>query len=287
MPADGLATEPACGDLRSRRGARRAHGAARRARAVQEGRVAARKGAAPRLPHQRERAGARGEPVAAREGGAREAPWRATRPRGASPWSGPASASSRSRRCSTSGRTRRCRSCPDSRRRLQSRFHMFLRDHFTNQATRMDTRLIGVLTRVAGKFSAQRIDVVSGYRSPKYNLMLRKKGHQVARDSQHTHGNAVDFRITRRGDAAGAALRALAARRRRRLLPALAVRPQRHRPRPLLDRFVTSPGAARHWPVASADAAARKLGRKRARAVLAAFESDRGLDHTGRAGTGS
>jgi hypothetical protein len=78
---------------------------------------------------------------------------------------------------------------------LQSRFHVFLRDHFTNQATRMDTRLIGVLTRVADKFQASRIDVVSGYRSPKYNLMLRKKGHQVARDSQHTHGNAVDFRI--------------------------------------------------------------------------------------------
>ena len=78
---------------------------------------------------------------------------------------------------------------------LQTRFHTFLRDHFTNQATHMDTRLIGVLTRVAGKFQARRIDVVSGYRSPKYNLMLRKKGHQVARDSQHTHGNAVDFRI--------------------------------------------------------------------------------------------
>ena len=26
-----------------------------------------------------------------------------------------------------------------------------------------------------------------------YNLILRKKGHQVARDSQHTHGNAIDF----------------------------------------------------------------------------------------------
>jgi hypothetical protein len=84
---------------------------------------------------------------------------------------------------------------PGQSQTVQSRFHLFLRDHFTNQATRMDTRLIGVLTRVAGKFSAQRIDVVSGYRSPKYNLMLRKKGHQVARDSQHTHGNAVDFRI--------------------------------------------------------------------------------------------
>jgi len=84
---------------------------------------------------------------------------------------------------------------PGEAQTLQSRFHVFLRDHFTNQATHMDTRLIGVLTHVAGRFSARRIDVVSGYRSPKYNLMLRKKGHQVARDSQHTHGNAVDFRI--------------------------------------------------------------------------------------------
>src|SRR4029077_18220476 len=78
---------------------------------------------------------------------------------------------------------------------LGPRFHPFLRDHYTNQATHMDTRLIDVLERVAGKFSAKRIEVVSGYRSPKYNLMLRKKGHQVARHSQHMEGNAVDFRI--------------------------------------------------------------------------------------------
>jgi len=78
---------------------------------------------------------------------------------------------------------------------LGGRFCMFLRDHFTNQPTAMDTRLIGVLQRVAGKFAAKRIEVVSGYRSPKYNLMLRKKGHQVARHSQHMEGNAVDFRI--------------------------------------------------------------------------------------------
>jgi uncharacterized protein YcbK (DUF882 family) len=78
---------------------------------------------------------------------------------------------------------------------LAPRFHPFLRDHYTNQATRMDTRLIDVLKRVAGKFSAKRIEVVSGYRSPKYNLMLRKKGRQVARHSQHMEGTAVDFRI--------------------------------------------------------------------------------------------
>lgn len=78
---------------------------------------------------------------------------------------------------------------------LESRFHSFLRDHYTNQATQMDTRLIGVLTRAARKFNAHRIEVVSGYRSPKYNLILRKKGHAVAKSSQHVEGHAVDFRI--------------------------------------------------------------------------------------------
>lgn len=71
----------------------------------------------------------------------------------------------------------------------------FLRDHFTNQATDMDDRLLGVLTKVAKRFSARRIEVISGYRSPKYNLILRKKGREVARTSQHSEGNAVDFRI--------------------------------------------------------------------------------------------
>jgi uncharacterized protein YcbK (DUF882 family) len=75
------------------------------------------------------------------------------------------------------------------------RFRTFMRDHFTNQATLMDPELVDVLVSAALHFRAPRIDIVSGYRSPKYNLMLRKKGHQVARESQHTMGTAVDFRI--------------------------------------------------------------------------------------------
>jgi len=78
---------------------------------------------------------------------------------------------------------------------VEDRFHVFLRDHFTNQPTHMDPRLVGVLASVANRFSAKRIEIVSGFRSPKYNLMLRKKGHQVARHSQHMEGNAVDFRV--------------------------------------------------------------------------------------------
>jgi uncharacterized protein YcbK (DUF882 family) len=75
------------------------------------------------------------------------------------------------------------------------RFQLFLRDHYTQQSIQADTRLASILAAAALRFRAPRIDIVSGFRSPKYNLMLRKKGHQVARESQHMQGTAVDFRI--------------------------------------------------------------------------------------------
>jgi hypothetical protein len=75
------------------------------------------------------------------------------------------------------------------------RFQLFLRDHYTKQSMQADTRLASILAAAAIRFRAPRVDIVSGFRSPKYNLMLRKKGHQVARESQHTQGTAVDFRI--------------------------------------------------------------------------------------------
>jgi hypothetical protein len=74
-------------------------------------------------------------------------------------------------------------------------FQLFLRDHYTKQTTQADTRLALVLVAAAIHFHSSRVEVVSGYRSPKYNLMLRKKGHQVARESQHMQGTAVDFRV--------------------------------------------------------------------------------------------
>ena len=71
----------------------------------------------------------------------------------------------------------------------------FLRDHFTNKATKMDPKLVAILLSAARDFHSDLVAVVSGFRHPKFNLILRKKGHQVARDSQHTHGNAIDFYI--------------------------------------------------------------------------------------------
>ncbi len=69
----------------------------------------------------------------------------------------------------------------------------FLRDHFTNKSMAMDGKLVGILLSAAQHFHSDVVSIVSGFRHPKFNLILRKKGHQVARDSQHTHGNAIDF----------------------------------------------------------------------------------------------
>lgn len=71
----------------------------------------------------------------------------------------------------------------------------FLRCHFTNKSTAMQPELLDAVVAAAGNFHSDVVDIVSGFRHPKYNLILRKKGHQVARDSQHTHGNAIDFYV--------------------------------------------------------------------------------------------
>ena len=78
---------------------------------------------------------------------------------------------------------------------LQDEINEYLRCRFTNDPTDMDTRLLGVLVGAARHFDKSRVNVVSAYRSPKYNLVLQKKGRNVSRNSQHTHGRAVDFRI--------------------------------------------------------------------------------------------
>src|SRR5690606_14899777 len=69
-----------------------------------------------------------------------------------------------------------------------AQINTFLRDHFTNEAREMEPRLLAAVIKAANQFKSDVVDVVSGFRHPKYNLMLRKKGRQVARNSQHTHG---------------------------------------------------------------------------------------------------
>ncbi len=84
---------------------------------------------------------------------------------------------------------------------LQARFEELLADRVTGQKHAVDPRLLAALRELARRHGGARIEIVSGFRSEKLNETLRKKGHHVATHSQHSLGNAVDFRLVPDGAA--------------------------------------------------------------------------------------
>ncbi len=84
----------------------------------------------------------------------------------------------------------------------QQEFEALLADRVTGSKHEIDDRLLTLLRALAAKHPGGRIEIVSGYRSPKLNEMLRKKGHHVSSHSQHSLGHACDFRIVPGGDQA-------------------------------------------------------------------------------------
>ena len=69
-----------------------------------------------------------------------------------------------------------------------------LRDWRLDEPTKMDPRLFDIVWEVYRESgSAETIHVVSAYRSPQTNAMLRRRSHQVAEHSQHMLGKAMDF----------------------------------------------------------------------------------------------
>ena len=79
--------------------------------------------------------------------------------------------------------------------RAQLAFDRLVRCHFTQVSTAMAPKLLPLIRLAAAQWKSPYVEIVSGYRAPKYQLMLRKKGHEVARDSAHPKGQAVDFRV--------------------------------------------------------------------------------------------
>lgn len=71
-----------------------------------------------------------------------------------------------------------------------------LRDWRRNEPTKMDPRLFDLVWEVYRQSRAKGyIKVVSAYRSPATNNMLRSRSKGVAKESQHTRGTAMDFYI--------------------------------------------------------------------------------------------
>jgi len=69
----------------------------------------------------------------------------------------------------------------------------FLRDWRQNQPTRMDPKVIDLVWELRQELgSTAPTHLISGYRSPKTNAMLRRNGRKVARRSMHMKGQATD-----------------------------------------------------------------------------------------------
>jgi uncharacterized protein YcbK (DUF882 family) len=69
-----------------------------------------------------------------------------------------------------------------------------LRDWRLDEQTRMDPRLFDTVWAVYREVgSREPIHIVSGYRSPQTNSMLRRRSKAVSEQSQHMRGKAMDF----------------------------------------------------------------------------------------------
>lgn len=73
----------------------------------------------------------------------------------------------------------------------------FLRDHRTGDQHAIDPRLYDILSdlRLLTRASAP-FQVISAYRSPRTNAMLRGHGGGVAKGSLHLEGRAIDIRLS-------------------------------------------------------------------------------------------
>lgn len=80
-----------------------------------------------------------------------------------------------------------------------SRINRFLRDFRTEDQVTMDPELLDILHEVYRRAGSQgHFEVISAYRSPKTNEMLRGRSENsgVAKKSQHLLGKAIDVRLT-------------------------------------------------------------------------------------------
>lgn len=75
--------------------------------------------------------------------------------------------------------------------------NFLLRDFRSGDVTDIDPALFDLLYSAQQRLgSTGTYEIISGYRSPATNEMLRKRGGGVARGSLHLQGKAIDVRLT-------------------------------------------------------------------------------------------
>ena len=74
--------------------------------------------------------------------------------------------------------------------------NLFMRDWRNGKAVQMDTRTIDIMAAAHNLMdTTQPYMLLSGYRSPETNAMLRSQSSGVARNSLHMRGQAADLRV--------------------------------------------------------------------------------------------
>jgi uncharacterized protein YcbK (DUF882 family) len=77
--------------------------------------------------------------------------------------------------------------------------HLFMRDWRTNDVKNIDLRTIDIMAAAHNMMDvSEPYMLLSGYRSPKTNAMLRARGSGVAKNSLHLKGQAADLRLNSR-----------------------------------------------------------------------------------------
>lgn len=127
------------------------------------------------------------------------------------------------------------------------KLNWLLRDWRRDEPTSMDPRLFDIVWEAQRSVgSTEPINVVSAYRSPQTNAMLRRQSKAVAKNSQHMLGKAMDFYLT---DANTSDVREVGLRMQR---GGVGYYPNAYTPFVHLDA-----GSVRHWPRMSHDELAR------------------------------
>jgi len=127
------------------------------------------------------------------------------------------------------------------------KLNWFCRDWRLNEPTKMDPHLFDIIWEVYRESgSSQPIDVLSGYRSPQTNAMLRRRSRQVAEHSQHMQGKAIDAHFL---DVSTGRIRDIAMRAQE---GGVGFYPTGNTPWVHIDS-----GSVRYWPKMSRDALTR------------------------------
>lgn len=127
------------------------------------------------------------------------------------------------------------------------KLNWLLRDWRRDEPTKMDPRLFDIVWETHRAVGSQEpINVVSAYRAPETNAMLRRRSRAVAKHSQHMQGRAMDFYIT---DVSMAKVREIGLKMQR---GGVGYYPTAYNPFVHLDS-----GSVRHWPRMTRDQLAR------------------------------